>query len=125
MSTVAVVLSFVLALVGLLSGAMKFSGAKMAVETPEHLGIPAGQYKLAGVLELLAAAGLVLAALDVVSSSLGAAAAFGFALLMVFAIVFHVRAGDPFAPPGPGEPAWAPAGFVLLLSVVTGVLILA
>lgn len=124
MSTIAVILSFVLAVVGLLSGAIKFSGAQMATEAPEHLGIPVGQYKLAGALELLAAVGLVLAALDVVSSSLGAAAAFGFALLMVFAIVFHLRAGDSFAPSGPGGDAWAPAAFVLLLSVVTGVLIL-
>ena len=119
------IFSFVLAAVGLLSGAMKFSGSQMAADAPEHLGIPVAQYKLAGVLELLAAAGLVLAALDVVSSTLGAAAAFGFALLMIFAIVFHLRVGDAFAPSGPGADAWAPAAIVLLLSVVTGVLILA
>lgn len=125
MSTIAVILSFVLALVGLLSGLNKFSGSRLATETPGHLDIPAGQYKLAGVLELLAAVGLVLAALGVVTEALGAAAAFGFALLMVFAIGLHIRAGDGMLPSEPGEAGWAPAVFVLLLSVVTGVLILA
>ena len=118
------VLSFVLAAVGLLSGLNKFSGSKLATETPAHLDIPAGQYRLAGVLELLAAVGLVLAALGVVPEALGAAAAFGFALLMAFAIGFHIRAGDGITPSAPGEAGWAPAAFVLLLSVATGVLVL-
>lgn len=124
MSTLAVILSFVLAFVGLLSGLNKFSGSKLATETPGHLDIPVGQYRLAGVLELLAAVGLVLAALGVVTEALGAAAAFGFALLMVFATGLHIRAGDGVLPSEPGEAGWGPAIFVLLLSVVTGVLIL-
>ena len=118
------ILSFVLAAVGLLSGLNKFSGSKLATETPGHLDIPVGQYRLAGVMELLAAVGLVLAALGVVPEVLGAAAAFGFALLMAFAIGFHVRAGDGLTPAGPGEAGWAPAALVLLFSAVTGVLIL-
>ena len=54
----------------------------------------------------------------------GAAAAFGFALLMVFAIAFHVRAGDGLMPSEPGGAGWAPAAFVFLLAALTGVLIL-
>lgn len=125
MSTIAVILSFVLALVFLGSGALKFSGTEMAAGAPEHLGVTPGMYKLAGVLELLAAVGLVLAAIGVVSTSLGAAAAFGLALLMAFAVGIHLRVGDPFSPAGaePGA-AWAPAATLLLLSALTGVLIL-
>lgn len=118
------VLSFVLAAVGLLSGLNKFSGSKLATETPEHLDVPVAQYRLAGVLELLAALGLVLAALGVVPDALGAAAAFGFALLMVFAIGLHVRAGDGLLPESPGEAGWAPAAFVFLLAAATGILVL-
>ena len=124
MSTIAMILSFVVAAVALLSGAMKFTGSQMAAETPAHLEIPPGQYKLAGVLELLAAVGLVLAALDVVPNVLGAIAAFGLALMMVFAIGLHRRAGDPFAPGGGSTEAWAPAAFVYLLAMVTGILII-
>lgn len=124
MSTIAVILSFVVAFVALVSGANKFTGSRIAVETPAHLSIPPGQYKLAGVLELLAALGLVLAAVDVVPAALGAIAAFGLALLMVFAIGLHRRAGDPFAPSGGSTEAWAPAAFVYLLALVTGLLII-
>ena len=124
MSTFAMALSFVLAAVGLLSGLNKFSGSKLATETPGHLDIPVGQYRLAGVLELLAAVGLFLAGIGVVPEALGAAAAFGFALLMVFAIAFHVRAGDGLMPSEPGGAGWAPAAFVFLLAVFTGVLVL-
>jgi len=124
-STIALVFSFVLAAVCLLSGANKFSGSELARTTPEHLDIDPGRYRLAGVFELIGAVGLVLAALGVVADWLGAAAAFGMCLLMAFAIAFHLRAGDPFAPKGSDSPGWAPAGFVLLLAAVTGILILA
>lgn len=123
MSTAAMVLSFILAAVGALSGLNKFSGSKLATETPGHLDVPPAQYKLAGVLELLAAVGLVLAAIGVVPEVLGAAAAFGLCLLMVFAAAYHVRAGDPFAPSGTESPGWAPAAAVFLLSLATGLLI--
>lgn len=119
------IISFVLAAVGLLSGLNKFSGSKLATETPGHLDIPPGQYRLAGVLELLAAFGLVLAALGVVPEALGAAAAVGFALLMAFAIGLHIRAGDGITPSEPGAVGWAPAAVVLLLSAATALLILA
>lgn len=125
MSTVATILAFILAFIALSSGAIKFTGSQMATETPEHLGIEVGQYKLAGALELLAALGLVLAALGVVPEWLGAAAAFGMALLMVFAINYHRRAGDAFAPSGGSSDAWAPAALVLLVALAAGILILA
>lgn len=124
MSTLAMIVSFILALVALLAGANKFTGSAIAREAPGHLGIQPGIYKLAGVLEILAALGLVLAALDVVPTALGAVAAFGLALLMIFAIASHRRVGDPFKPESGSNDAWAPAAVVYLLAMVTGVLIL-
>lgn len=118
------IVSFVLALVALLSGAMKFTGSAMAKEAPRHLEIQPGLYRLAGVLELLAALGLVLAALDVVPPVLGAVAAFGLALLMIFAIASHRRVGDPFRPEPGSTDAWAPAAIVYLLAMITGILVL-
>lgn len=119
MSTAAQVLSFVLALVFLASGASKFTaqGAAMA----EHLGTTSIS-KLVGLLEIIGAAGLVLAALGAVSSSLGGAAAVCFAVLMAGAIGTHLKVGDPFVPKdGHG---WAPAAVLLAVSSAAAVLIL-
>ncbi len=122
--TAATILSLLLALTCLATGAMKFSGHRVARETPPHLGIGVGLYRLAGILELLTAAGLVLAAIGVIPAWIGAAAGFGVALLMVFAIRFHLRVGDPLIPRGPLDPAWGPTAVVLALGVLTGILIL-
>lgn len=78
--------------------------------------------KLVGVLEITGAAGLVLAALDVVGSNLGGAAAVCFAVLMAGGIGTHLKVGDPFVPKdGHG---WAPAAVLLIVSAVDAALIL-
>ncbi len=124
MSTFPVVLSVLLALVFLAAGAGKFSGSELAKGTPEHLGISPSFYKLGGVLELLAALGLVLAALGVVPELLGALAAFGLGGLMLGAVALHQRAGDSFAPGKENPSPSAPALILLIISLVTGALIL-
>ena len=58
MSTIAEILSIILALVFLFSGAHKFSGSKFAAAAPEHFQIHPSTYRLAGILELLGALGL-------------------------------------------------------------------
>ncbi len=124
MSTIAVVLSVLLALVFLASGASKFSGSEMAKGAPEHFDISPSFYKLSGVLELLAALGLVLALLGVVPELLGALAAFGLGGLMLGAVALHQRAGDSFAPGKENPSPSAPALILLIICLVTGALIL-
>lgn len=89
------VISVLLALVFAGAGANKFSQSELAEAAPDHLGITRGTYRLVGVLELLAAAGLIVGAIAL--PWLGGLAALGLGLLMLGALALHQRAGDPFA----------------------------
>lgn len=123
MSTIAVILSIVLALVFLFSGAVKFSGSEMAAAAPEHLQIDPSTYRLAGILELLGALGLFLAAIGVIGTTLGWLAAFCLAALMAMAVRFHVSVGDGAVPENQSD-GWAPAALLCGLCLLTGLLIL-
>ncbi|MFC4532990.1 DoxX family protein [Sphaerisporangium dianthi] len=113
MNIAVIILSFLLALTFAFSGVSKLAGAATMRQSAEHLGIDFSKYRLIGVPEVAGAAGLI-AGLWVVP--LGIAAAVGLALLMVGAVVVHIRAHD-------GADKTAPAGVLALLSLVLAVLL--
>ena len=123
MTTIPQVLSIILALVFLFSGAVKFSGTEMAAGTPGHLQIAPSTYRLAGILELLGAIGLFLAAIGVIGTTLGWLAAFCLAAMMAMAVKFHVSVGDGAVPENQTD-GWAPAAVLCGLCLLTGLLIL-
>ncbi len=90
----AAVIAILLALVYFTTGVQKLLGTKLAMQMGEHLGVSPSLGKVIGVLEVSAGVGL-LAGLAV--WPLGAAASVGVVMLMIGAIVFHVRAGDQAA----------------------------
>jgi uncharacterized membrane protein YphA (DoxX/SURF4 family) len=86
-----VALSVLLLMGCLLPGAAKVAGHPTMRESARHFRIPWQRYRLIGVAELAAAAG-VLAGLW--WHPLGLAAAGGMAFLLVGALITHRRAGD-------------------------------
>jgi uncharacterized membrane protein YphA (DoxX/SURF4 family) len=84
-------LSVVLLIGCLLPAAAKLAGHPRMRESARHFRIPWRRYRLIGVAELAAAAG-VLAGLW--CHALGLAAATGMAFLLVGALIMHRRAGD-------------------------------
>ena len=130
MSLIATVLCVVLAVVFTVAGLNKFSGSEMAEAAPEHLNISVTFYKVAGVLELLGAIGLIVGVLA--APFLAGLAAACLAGLLVGAVVLHIRAGDAFgigrssddASDSPsGVDTWAPAAALLFVSAVTALLV--
>jgi uncharacterized membrane protein YphA (DoxX/SURF4 family) len=93
-----IILSVILALAFGAAGAQKVAGAKMARDTAGHLGVEWNRYRGIGVLELLAAAGLLV---GLAFWPLNVAAAAGLVVLMIGAVVFHVRVGDKIKVFGP------------------------
>lgn len=91
MFTTTAVLTIVLALVFLGAGIPKILGAKTSLQMRDQLQIDARLYRVIGFLEIAAVAGLLV---GLVVPVLGAAAAGGLALLMIGAIVTHIRAGE-------------------------------
>jgi uncharacterized membrane protein YfcA len=81
MTVVAIAISVLLALVFAQAGQNKFSGSELAEVCPGHLGITPGTYRLVGVLEILAAVGLIVGV--IAAPALAAVASIGLALLMV------------------------------------------
>ncbi|MFM9055023.1 MAG: DoxX family protein [Solirubrobacterales bacterium] len=130
MSVIAIVVSVLLALVFAQAGQNKFSGSELARVCPGHLGITPGTYRLVGVLEILAAIGLIIGVIAI--PELAAVASIGLALLMVGAVALHLRAGDPFRiAPGflqrraESIRGWLPAAALGLLAIANALLILA
>lgn len=123
MSTIAEILSIILALVFLFSGGSKFSGSEMASGSIEHLQIAPSTYRLAGILELLGALGLFLAAIGVIGTTLGWLAAFCLAAMMAMAVRFHISVGDGAVPENQTD-GWAPAAVLGVICFLTGLLIL-
>ncbi|MFC4856009.1 DoxX family protein [Actinophytocola glycyrrhizae] len=103
------VLSCLLAAVLLFSGARKVAGGQAVTDEAAHLGIPVRGYRLVGVAEAAAAAGLLI---GLAWAALGVAAAAGVVLLLSGAVLSHLRAGDAAA-------RWAPAAVLAALAVVT------
>ena len=98
MFIVTVVLTILLALTFAVTGGQKVAGVKSARDNADHLHFSHNASKGIGVLELLAAVGL-LAGLAV--WPLGVAAAAGLLLLMIGAVTSHIRAGDTIKIFGP------------------------
>jgi uncharacterized membrane protein YphA (DoxX/SURF4 family) len=88
------VLSALLALAFLGAGISKITKNKMMVEAATSHGFTVGQYQLIGVAEVAGAAGLVI---GLWWAPIGVAAAVGLTLLMVGAVITHVRFKEKFA----------------------------
>ena len=86
------VLSLPLAAAYVLPGSAKLLAHPKMRRAAAHFGIPWSRYRLLGVAELAAAAGVLI---GIRWPSLGVAAAIGMILLLVGALVTHRRAGDP------------------------------
>ena len=91
--------AIVLALAMLASGSMKLIRSReqiVAMGMAYAAHFPPGLIKLIGALEVLAAIGLILPALAGIAPILVPLAATGVAIIMVGAIITHVRLREPF-----------------------------
>ena len=98
MFVLTVVLTAVLALAYTGAGGSKLAGIKPMRDAADHFGLPWNRYRSIGILEIAAVVGLLI---GLVVPALGVAAAVGLVALMIGALTFHLRAGDPpkvFAP---------------------------
>jgi uncharacterized membrane protein YphA (DoxX/SURF4 family) len=86
-----VTISLLLAVACLLPAAGKLTGQPRMRKSAAHFGIPWSRYRLIGVAELAAAAGILI---GLWWHPLGVAAAAGMAVLLVGAIVTHRKAAD-------------------------------
>ena len=86
-----VTISLLLAAACLLPAAGKLTGNPKMRKSAAHFGIPWPRYRLIGVAELAAAAGVLI---GLWWHPLGVAAAAGMALLLLGALIAHRRAAD-------------------------------
>lgn len=107
-------LGIILAVAFAFTGLPMATGRASSVEQGRHLGFSPEHYRLVGLVQIVGAVAL---AIGLFWAPLAVAAAGGFALMMVGAVVVHVRAGDPVA-------KVFPAVFFCLASVATAVLFL-
>jgi len=114
MSIATIVLSALLAVASLGSGALKLVGAKQSLQMRDQLHVGAQLWRVVGALEVAGALGL---AAGLVVPVLGLAAAVGLALLMVGGIAAHARAQDIRNA--------GPAALLLVLAIVTAGLLVA
>ncbi|QXJ21836.1 DoxX family protein [Actinomadura graeca] len=117
MFTATVILSVLLAVSFVGTGAMKLLGQPKLLEQLGTMGVERNLAAVIGALELAATAGLVI---GLWVWWIGAAAAAGLVLLMAGAIRYHARAGH-YQDPKLRAPALMPA-FLLVLAAVTAVL---
>lgn len=110
-----IAVSVLLALGCLLPAAGKLSGQPQMRQSADHFGIPWPRYRLIGVAELAAAAGVVI---GIWVRPLGIAAAAGMGLLLIGALVAHARAKD-----GPKEMASALVILVITIAYLVVALI--
>lgn len=94
MTIAAGVLAALIALACILTGAPKVVGAAVMRTRAEHVRVPFAFYRVIGVLELLAAAGVIV---GMWFPLLAALAAGGLVLLMIGAVGAHARVGDRVA----------------------------
>lgn len=113
MSATLIALTVVVALLFLLAGVPKIAAAPKTVEQADHLGVPRGLYRVVGVLEVLGAAGVVA---GLWLSWLGVAAGAGLVLLVLGAVVSHLRAKDPVKALAPAVLALVFAGAYAVLA---------
>jgi hypothetical protein len=107
-----IIVTALLAAMFAFAGLIKVIGVRQSLAIRDHLGVDPTQWRLIGLLELAGVAG-VLAGLK--WAPIGIAAAIGLTLLILGAIVFHVRASDSVA-------NTAPAVIGLGLAVATAIL---
>jgi hypothetical protein len=80
------------------AGLIKLFGVRQSLAIRDHLGVKPVQWRVIGLLELAGVAGVLV---GLVCAPIGIAAAIGLALLVLGAIVFHVRASDSVADTAP------------------------
>jgi DoxX-like family len=110
--TAEVIVTALLAALFSFSSLIKLFGVRQSLAIRDHLGVEPVQWRLIGLLELAGVAGVLV---GLVWAPIGVAAAIGLALLVLGAIVFHVRASDTVADT-------APAVIGLGLAVATAIL---
>lgn len=86
-----VVVTALLAAMFAFAGLIKVAGVRQSLAIRDHLGVDPMQWRLIGSLELAGVAGVLV---GLRWAPIGIAAAIGLALLVLGAIVFHVRASD-------------------------------
>jgi hypothetical protein len=112
MATTSGVMSVMLAALFAVLGAAKLLQWRWELADPSRLGYSVRAYRIVGALELAGAAGLVA---GLFWRPLGVAAAFALVLLLIGAVVSHLRAGD-------GMKQIAPAVWVGAVAAATGVI---
>jgi uncharacterized membrane protein YphA (DoxX/SURF4 family) len=105
-------ISLLLAAGCIVPAAAKLLGHPKMRASAAHFGIPWSRYRLIGVAELAAAAGVLI---GLVGRPLGIAAALGMAALLVGALAAHRRAGDR---PKEATPAFASLGLTAVYLAV-------
>ena len=103
-----VILSILLALLFLGTGAAKLTGAQVSRSDAERFGYSYPRFRIIGALEVAAAVGLVV---GLFVEALAVATAVGLALLMIGAVFTHLRVKDPVAKA-------VPAAVIVVLSVL-------
>jgi DoxX-like family len=110
--TAEVIVTALLAALFGFAGLIKIAGLRQSLAIRDHLGVKPVQWRLIGLLELAGVTGVLV---GLARPPIGVAAAIGLALLVLGAIVFHVRASDSVADT-------APAVIGLGLAVATAIL---
>ncbi|MGH1492415.1 MAG: DoxX family protein [Acidimicrobiales bacterium] len=96
MGVLAWIVGLLLAAGFIAAGASKVMGAPMMVQMRDRLGLSDGLLKGIGGLEILGGVGVFIGLLSSGDAELlGTAAAIGLIAMMIGAVVYHVRAGDP------------------------------
>lgn len=108
MTIVAIVLQCLLIFAFFFSGVSKITGAKMQVETFDHLGLPQWFRVATGWIALLGVAGLIFGFWN---EAVLALAALWLASIMLGAVVFHIRSKDPIG-------KMIPAAMLMLLALL-------
>jgi uncharacterized membrane protein YphA (DoxX/SURF4 family) len=117
MSVVAALLSIVLCLAFAMAGAQKILFNPVMSKSAEHLGFTKRGYRRIGILEIVAALGVIIGVVAHRSSVFGVLnelAAAGLTLMMALAVRLHLRRGD-------GAKMFSPAlvlGFLALLELI-------
>ncbi len=103
-----------------MAGAGKVMGSKMSTDMMAHLGVPTSQTRMIGAAEVAGAIGVIIGVLNDASDLewIGLLAGLGLIALMIGAVVYHQRAGDPMKQS-------APAFVVMALAVVYLIAIMA
>lgn len=107
-----IIFSSLLTLAVFASGAMKLRKSPQVIEGMTHVGVKESQVPLLGLIEIAGGAGLLIGFATV---TLGRLAAAGLVLYFLGAMIAHLRIKDSVK-------IFAPAAFLLIVSVVTFVL---